>query len=84
MATRRIVITGVGMLTSLALNTADTWSKILAGKSGVKNITSFDTEKIACKIASEIPEFNAENNTLLSRKNDSSLDTTNCLRGNII
>jgi len=61
MATRRIVITGVGMLTSLALNTADTWSKILAGKSGVKNITSFDTEKIACKIASEIPEFNAEN-----------------------
>jgi 3-oxoacyl-[acyl-carrier-protein] synthase II len=61
MATRRIVITGVGMLTSLALNTADTWSKILAGKSGVKNISSFDTEKIACKIASEIPEFNAEN-----------------------
>ena len=61
MSTRRIVITGVGMLTSLALNTADTWSKILAGKSGVKNITSFDTEKIACKIASEIPEFNAEN-----------------------
>jgi 3-oxoacyl-[acyl-carrier-protein] synthase II len=61
MSTRRVVITGVGMITSLALNTADTWSKILAGKSGVKNISSFDTEKISCKIASEIPEFNAEN-----------------------
>ena len=61
MSTRRIVITGVGMLTSLALNTTDTWSKILAGKSGVKNISSFDTGKIACKIASEIPEFNPEN-----------------------
>lgn len=61
MSTRRVVITGVGMLTSLALNTTDTWSRILAGQSGVKNISSFDTEKIACKIASEIPEFNAEN-----------------------
>jgi 3-oxoacyl-[acyl-carrier-protein] synthase II len=54
------VITGVGMLTSLALNTTDTWSRILSGKSGVKNITSFDTEKMACKIASEITDFNAE------------------------
>ena len=61
MSIRRIVITGIGMLTSLALNTTDTWSKILAGKSGVKNISSFDTGKIACKIASEIPEFNPEN-----------------------
>jgi 3-oxoacyl-[acyl-carrier-protein] synthase II len=33
----------------------------LAGKSGVKKISSFNTEKMPCKIASEIPEFNAEN-----------------------
>lgn len=61
MSTRRIVITGVGMLTSLGLNTEDTWSKILKGHSGVKNITSFDTKKTLCKIASEIVEFDVEN-----------------------
>ncbi len=61
MSTRRIVITGVGMVTSLALNVKDTWDAILNSKSGVKNITSFDTQKMQCKIASEISDFNAEN-----------------------
>lgn len=60
MSTRRVVITGVGMITSLALNAKDSWSGILAGKSGVKNITSFNAEKMACKIASEISAFNPE------------------------
>lgn len=59
--TRRVVITGLGMLTSLGLNVKDSWNGILTGKSGVKNITSFDAERMPCKIASEIPEFNAEN-----------------------
>jgi 3-oxoacyl-[acyl-carrier-protein] synthase II len=61
MSTRRIVITGIGMITSLGLNASDSWAGILAGKSGVKKISSFNTEKMPCKIASEIPEFNAEN-----------------------
>ena len=60
MSTRRVVITGVGMITSLALNAKDSWAGILAGKSGVKNITSFNPERMPCTIASEIPEFNAE------------------------
>lgn len=60
MSTRRVVITGVGMITSLALNAKDSWIGILAGKSGVKNITSFDTSKVPCKIASEITNFNVE------------------------
>lgn len=58
---RRVVITGIGMLTSLALNARDSWVRILAGKSGVKNITSFDATKLPCKIASEIQDFKIEN-----------------------
>ena len=57
MSTKRVVITGVGMITSLAMSVPKSWSRILAGESGVKKITTFDTEKLPCKIASEIPEF---------------------------
>jgi 3-oxoacyl-[acyl-carrier-protein] synthase II len=59
--TRRVVITGIGLVTSLGLNATDTWKNILAGKSGVKIIDYFDTEKLPCKIASTIPNFNPEN-----------------------
>ena len=60
MSGKRVVITGVGMVTSLAMSTPESWSSILAGKSGVKKIMSFDTEKLPCKIASEISNFKAE------------------------
>ena len=60
MSSRRVVITGIGLINSLALNAKDSWSGILSGKSGVKNITAFDTSKIPCKIASTVPEFNPE------------------------
>ena len=60
MSSRRVVITGIGLINSLALNAKDSWSGILSGKSGVKNITAFDTSKMPCKIASTVPEFNPE------------------------
>jgi 3-oxoacyl-[acyl-carrier-protein] synthase II len=60
MSGKRVVITGVGMVTSLASSAPDSWSSILTGKSGVKKIMSFDTEKLPCKIASEISDFKAE------------------------
>ena len=61
MLPRRVVITGIGLITSLGLNAKDSWAGILSGKSGVKNITEFDTSKLPCKIASTVPDFNAEN-----------------------
>lgn len=61
MSPRRVVITGIGMVTSLGLNVKDSWSGILSSKSGVKNIVEFDTSKLACKIASTLPDFNPEN-----------------------
>jgi 3-oxoacyl-[acyl-carrier-protein] synthase II len=60
MSPRRVVITGIGLVTSLGTNVKDTWSGILSGKSGVTNITSFDTEKLACKIASSVKDFSPE------------------------
>ncbi|RTK93799.1 MAG: beta-ketoacyl-[acyl-carrier-protein] synthase II [Rickettsiales bacterium] len=60
MTSRRVVITGVGAVTSLGTNIADIWAAILAGKSGVSQITSFNTGKIPCKIASSVQNFNPE------------------------
>lgn len=61
MTLRRVVVTGVGLMTSLGLDVNSSWTNILAGKSGVKNIDYFDTSKLSCKIASTIPDFNPEN-----------------------
>ncbi len=61
MSPRRVVITGIGMMTSLGLSVKDSWFGILAGRSGVKNIDEFDTGKLPCKIASTIPDFDPEN-----------------------
>ncbi len=57
---RRVVVTGLGLLTSLGKDVKSSWDGILAGKSGVKNITSFDIEGLPCKIASTISNFNPE------------------------
>ncbi|MCF8494251.1 MAG: beta-ketoacyl-ACP synthase II [Rickettsiaceae bacterium] len=60
MSLRRVVITGVGAVTSLGHNVPDTWSGILSGKSGVKVITEVDTSKLPCKIASMVSDFDPE------------------------
>lgn len=60
MSSRKVVITGVGLVNSLGLDVKDSWSGILSSKSGVKNITHFDTSQCPCKIASIASEFNSE------------------------
>ncbi len=57
---RRVVITGLGAVTSLGNTASKTWKNILDGKSGVKTISSFNTDKLLCKIASCADNFNAE------------------------
>ena len=42
MTKRRVVVTGLGMLSPLGLNSEDTWRKLLAGESGIGEITHFD------------------------------------------
>jgi 3-oxoacyl-[acyl-carrier-protein] synthase II len=54
MSTRRVVVTGIGLVTPLGINVDSSWSGILQGKSGVKKITEFDIFNCPCKIAGTI------------------------------
>jgi|TARA_R110000782_G_scaffold2284_2_gene8896 3-oxoacyl-[acyl-carrier-protein] synthase II len=63
---RRVVVTGIGAVTPLASGAQNTWQKLLAGQSGIKNIDTFDVSDIPAKIAGLVPRgqgdglFNAE------------------------
>lgn len=52
---RRVVITGLGLVSPLACGVEESWSRLLAGQSGVRRITSFNTEDLATKIAGTVP-----------------------------
>jgi 3-oxoacyl-[acyl-carrier-protein] synthase II len=52
---RRVVVTGLGMVTPLACGVEQTWRRILNGESGVKRIEKFDVSDIASKVAGTIP-----------------------------
>ncbi len=54
---RRVVVTGMGMISPLGLNVESTWQNILAGKSGVALIDHFDASDLACRICSRIRDF---------------------------
>ncbi len=52
---RRVVITGLGLITPLGAGVGASWRNLIAGKSGAKPITHFDTSDLGCKIAAQIP-----------------------------
>ncbi|MFN9436548.1 MAG: beta-ketoacyl-ACP synthase II [Planctomycetota bacterium] len=54
---RRVVVTGLGCVTSLALNVEDLWQAILAGKSGVHSLSIVDTTNQKVKFGGDIPNF---------------------------
>jgi 3-oxoacyl-[acyl-carrier-protein] synthase II len=55
--TRRVVVTGVGLICGVGNNTGDVWQALQAGKSGVERITGFDASLFACQIAAEVKNF---------------------------
>lgn len=57
MARRRVVVTGVGLLSSVGKGTEESWAAIKAGKNGVRRITQFDASDFACRIAGEVEDF---------------------------
>ena len=57
---RRVVITGMGLVTPLGIGVKETWGKLCAGESGIGPITRFDTKDFDTKIAGEVKHFNSE------------------------
>jgi 3-oxoacyl-[acyl-carrier-protein] synthase II len=51
---KRVVVTGLGLLTSIGHNVADSWNNLISCKSGIKKITNFNVEDLPCKIAGYI------------------------------
>ncbi len=58
---RRVVITGIGLVSSLGIGTAATWQALLAGTSGVTRVTKFDITGYAAQIAAEVKGFDPLN-----------------------
>lgn len=57
---RRVVITGIGLITPLGIGVDESWSGVIAGKSGVGEITRFNASIYGTRIAAEVKGFNAE------------------------
>ncbi len=72
--TRRVVVTGVGLVTPLGTGTDTTWNNLVAGKSGIRRISYFDAEEVgvACTIAGEVPDFDA--GAYINRKDARKMD----------
>jgi 3-oxoacyl-[acyl-carrier-protein] synthase II len=60
-ASRRAVLTGIGLVTPIGQDAHSFWESLLAGKSGVRRIAAFDTSRLPTRIAGEIPDFDARN-----------------------
>ena len=60
MDSRRVVVTGLGLITPLGLGVETTWENLISGKSGIGKITCFDTSAFPTQIAGEVKNFNPE------------------------
>ena len=54
---RRVVVTGVGLVTPLAIGTESSWDALKASQSGIATITQFDAAAFSCRIAGEVKGF---------------------------
>ncbi|MEK7797559.1 MAG: beta-ketoacyl-ACP synthase II [Nitrospirota bacterium] len=70
---RRVVVTGLGLITPLGTGVEKTWSALCAGKSGVRRITKFDPSHHACQIAGEVTDFNPAD--YIEKKDIKKMDT---------
>ena len=58
--TRRVVVTGLGMLSPLGVDTETSWASAVAGRSGISPITRFDTEGYAVRFGGRVPDFDLD------------------------
>ncbi|MFG1348935.1 beta-ketoacyl-ACP synthase II [Xanthobacter autotrophicus] len=60
---RRVVVTGLGMVTPLGCGVEPTWRRLIAGESGVKAVSHFEVADLACKIAANVPRGDGSDGT---------------------
>ena len=60
MSRRRVVITGLGLISPVGNSVAEGWANLLAGRSGIDTITRFDASALACRFAGEVKGFQVE------------------------
>lgn len=60
MTRRRVVVTGLGLISPVGNSVTEGWSNLLAGRSGIANITKFDASGFACRFAGEVKGFQVE------------------------
>jgi 3-oxoacyl-[acyl-carrier-protein] synthase II len=60
MTRRRVVVTGLGLISPVGNSVAEGWANLVAGRSGIANVTKFDASALACRFAGEVKGFNVE------------------------
>ncbi len=73
MSKRRVVVTGLGAVTPLANNVAQTWQALISGQSGIRSITHFDASAMATQFAGTVQDFDAGD--VVSAKDAKKMDT---------
>ncbi len=69
---RRVVVTGMGMVTALGNDVASTWEGLVAGRSGVRTISTFDPSRLTSQMAGEVRDFDSSG--VLDRKDQRRTD----------
>src|SRR5687767_9050725 len=70
---RRVVVTGIGVVSPLGLNLKDSWVNVVEGKSGIDRIATFNPDEFDCQIAGEVRNFNVDN--YVHKKEQKKMDT---------
>ena len=52
---RRVVVTGLGLVTPLGVGVEQVWAQLLAGRSGIRRIQGFETSDLSARIAGQVP-----------------------------
>ena len=73
MSRRRVVVTGLGLISPVGNTVAEGWANILAGKTGIDRITRFDPTNFACQFAGEVKGFDVSE--YLNSKEARTMDT---------
>jgi 3-oxoacyl-[acyl-carrier-protein] synthase II len=60
MSRRRVVVTGLGLVTPVGNSVDASWSNLIAGRSGIATVTKFDASNLACRFAGEVKDFRVE------------------------